>query len=746
MTADGVVAWMDVGGVGRRLASTSRLVTGALLVCTLASIASVSAGVGDASAAVLAPMSLSSGSDVPRQHSLLDGRAWEMVSPVEKNSSIITAIDGIPGPSAGGVIQAEEKGGSITYASNGAFEDPAGAPLTGQYLSTRAQTGWSTTNITPPLRSGAYSVVGNGGPYKAFSSNLSVGLLSNGKPPILGSSLTPDAPSGYQNYYVRNSRTGGLQPILTETLLKSAPSIESPSIFKLRLQGVTPDLMHIVFSTPAALTSNAIDNGKPNLYEWTNGQLQLVNVLPGETQGTPGAVLGEDHNGESDGLRPLSDSGSIVYFNDMSNLYARENNTSTVQVDASQEGLESGGGLFQIASSNGLRVFFIDNMKLTKNSTGNGGLYEYNFESGHLNDLTTKDLTGAEVQRVVGASEDGSYVYFVANGVLTPGASRGDCLAGNINISEFRTCNLYVWHEGATTLIATLSEDDNSERSKAQPENTGAADDWAPNIANRTTRITPDGVDITFMSNRSLTSYDNENIKTGQREQEVYVYSASSGVLSCASCNPTGAPPSGPSSIPGGTQFQTPIAIYQSHVLSDEGGRESRVFFNSSDAIVPQDTNNQQDVYEWEEEGAGSCRRSGGCVGLISSGTSGAESSFVDASGRGEDVFFLTQAELVPQDIDQLVDLYDAREGGGFPSATTSLPSCEGEDCKLSLPQAPIFGAPASATDIGFGNILAPRTAPAVKHKLKKKGRPKKRRHKARRKATKIMTAVKRSK
>ena len=80
--------------------------------------------------------------------------------------------------------------------------------------------------------------------------------------------------------------------------------------------------------------------------------------------------------------------------------------------------------------------------------------------------------------------------------------------------------------------------------------------------------------------------------------------------------------------------------LYQSRYLSDSG----RLFFNSGDALVPQDVNGTWDVYEYEPEGVGSCgpaaasgsvvyrpereTASGvvepaGCVGLISSGRIG---------------------------------------------------------------------------------------------------------------------------
>jgi hypothetical protein len=659
--------------------------------------------------------------DVGRASALVlpDGRAWEMVSPLEKNDAVITGIDGTPSGSYG-LPQAAADGESFVYASNGAFAGPASASLAAQYLATRSASGWSTVSITPPILSNSYGAVGVGGPYKAFSADLSRGLLLNGNltpiknPPL----ITTNMPEGYQNYYIQELGTdaSGFQAVLTagnagDSLVPSEP----PSLFGVELQGATPSLEHIVFSTEAKLTPNATDDGYHNLYEWSDGQLQLVNF-------TPNAFLGERHNGTTGGLHPISDNGSVVYFTDEENLYARVNGASpAIQIDASHEGLESGEGLFQTASSDGTRVFFTDKNRLTSDSTAIPeeavrDLYEYDLTSGQLSDLTVEDAEGAGVKGVLGASEDGSYVYFVASGVLATGATPG-------------CCNLYVWHRGTpgdtTEFIAALSPNDESEAIKNRTENVGSADDWFPTVANRTSRVTPDGLNLVFMSEESLTGYDNRNAETGQREEEVYDYNAGTGVLHCASCNPSGAAPRGVSNIPAGTQFEGGQAIYQSRVLSDvEGG--ARVFFESSDALVPQDTNGERDVYEWEEDGRGSCHSSGGCVALISSGTSGSESSFLDASANGSNVFFLTAAELVPQDTDQLLDVYDAREGGGFPSPPAAPPACEGEACAAPVSQAPTLGEPLSASYAGLGNPPPPPpvSKPAVKPKHKK-SRPK---------------------
>lgn len=73
------------------------------------------------------------------------------------------------------------------------------------------------------------------------------------------------------------------------------------------------------------------------------------------------------------------------------------------------------------------------------------------------------------------------------------------------------------------------------------------------------------------------------------------------------------------------------------------------MFFNRPDRLVPGDINAQEDVYEWEPSGTGSCSSSSGtfsgstegCLALVSSGVAAGESGFLDASETGGDVFFL---------------------------------------------------------------------------------------------------------
>jgi hypothetical protein len=136
---------------------------------------------------------------------------------------------------------------------------------------------------------------------------------------------------------------------------------------------------------------------------------------------------------------------------------------------------------------------------------------------------------------------------------------------------------------------------------------------------------------------------------------------------------------------------------------------DGHVLFNTTATLVPQDVNRQADVYEWEN----------GAPHLISAGTSEAGSSvFADASANGNDIFFTTGQSLVPQDEDEISDVYDAREDGGFPPPPK--PSCANEEpCPGTITPPPALGGvPASATFSGTESLPpAPQNGPSAKPK-----------------------------
>ena len=258
----------------------------------------------------------------------------------------------------------------------------------------------------------------------------------------------------------------------------------------------------------------------------------------------------------------------------------------------------------------------------------------------------------------------------------------------------------------------------------------------SPFPVNRSSRVSADGGQAVFMSESSelaeeVAGYDNTDAVSGEADAEVYLYDAKEEELHCVSCNPSGARPQGTPLKKDNEKAWTAASIrgwetqwYPTRVLA-EGGE--KLFFNSFEALVARDTNGKQDVYEWERadskkecEELGAERfapAEGGCLSLISSGQSSTDSELVDSSADGRDVFFSTDSSLVPQDYG-LVDIYDAREGGGFPPPEPPRPECEGEACQ-SPPAPPREQTPASLGFEGQGNVTE--TAKPHKHKHKHK-------------------------
>jgi DNA-binding beta-propeller fold protein YncE len=683
-------------------------------------------------------------------------RAWELVSPPDKYGALIETIG------EKGVIETANDGNAITYLTNAPTEAyPEGDSNEVQVLSTRGSAGWTSQDIAVAHEAATGAAVGPGEEYPYFSNDLSLGVVQ-----LLGGFVKQlSGEASEQTPYLRKNYAGPdghrcssecYRPLVTGKVGYAnvpagtefgeeglcAHSLSGPLLLECgpTFRSATSDLSHIVLSSRIPLTPEA---GSQALYEWAGGRLTLVSILPdGTSASNPEIGPGSGnhvarHSISADGSRIVWQSNSVLYMRDI----VRE---ETVQLDAAESECESsecgkGNGVFQIASADGSKVLFTDAQRLTREagaSQGHADLYECEMVETagklkcRLSDLTPRSAGGEEagVQGgVVGASDDGSWVYFVADGVLAPGAEPGTCEGRKRDA----TCNLYVRHGGETRLVAVLSGEDRP--------------DWAeallPGLVGLTARVSPNGEWLAFMSQRSLTGYDNRDAVSGHLDEEVYVYHASAGAaLVCASCNPTGARPHGAeygplragrgglvggsetwestqwlaANVPGWTPYESSTALYQSRYLSDSG----RLFFNSSDALVPQDVNGTQDVYQYESPGEGECtaasvtfsERSGGCVDLVSSGTSATESAFLDASESGGDVFFLTAARLASQDADASVDVYDAQECIGtspcFPSSAAQSPPCTTEtSCRPApTPQPSAFGVPASATFAGAGN------------------------------------------
>jgi hypothetical protein len=576
---------------------------------------------------------------------LPDGRAWEMVTPPDKGGAPIQALGQVLG---GGDFQAAADGDSLTFSSTASFGAAQGAPPVSQYLSVRGANGWATANISTPTAAGAYGTAPAGSPYRLFSPDLTQAVM------------------------LSERRCGEAEPCPGFYSLRDGAGAQlaaTPAAAGLRLVGASSDLSVLILSTCAALTADATeaplgggcDPARPNLYRWSGGALTLLNLLPGESQGAPGATL----------AAPLGAiSANRAYFTHAGNLYLREGN-QTVQVD---EAL-GGGGDFEAASADGSVAY------LTKG----GHLYRYQAPGGALADLTP----AGEVLGVLAAASDGSRVYYAT------------------------AAGIFMRQGATTTTIATGPE-------------AAQSSDYPP--ATATARLSPDGTHLAFLSVAPLTGYDNRDADTGAPQSELYLYDVTTTTLTCASCDPTGERPLGPSTIPAPLAAGPAApALYVPRSLAADG---RRLFFDSSDSLALADSDQKPDVYEWEAQGVGGCARAIGCLALISRGRSSAGSAFVDASSSGSDVFFLTEDSLVGSDTGA-ADVYDAREGGGIPEAPRPI-ECAGDACQF-LPSEPEDPGPGTLNASGGNPALriqgeAKPTCP--KGKVRKRGRCMKKKHK----------------
>ncbi|HYB24026.1 MAG TPA: hypothetical protein VED41_09535 [Solirubrobacteraceae bacterium] len=702
---------------------------------------------------------------------LPDCRAFERVSPAETGGLDAVTLEPME-PEQSSACEADQTC-TLAYMNIGAsFAGALGNELLNAYLATRTAAGWQTTPLSPPTP----QAPPDSSPRitYAFSSDLSEAVLrvplqqlTEDAPPNVYNLFLREPAGAYSLV------TSVAPPEPPASGCGSCFEVEDVPVFA----GASSDFSHILFEANDGLEgapSGEIEvDGEPrhieNLYEAAGGRVRAVGVLPDGTIAAHGASAGAGLSviGEQGGEleHAISQNGERVLFTAEADggapapqqagkpeLYDRIDGASTVELSAPAAGARPGecetqAGMcdpepaqFWAASADGSAVYFTSKAALTSASfTGpeeslearhkkekahepvaNPGddLYRYDLDGGGLTDLTAdagnvEDPDGADVLGVVGASEDGSYVYFVAAGHLGETAPRGQVEP---------LPNLYVWHEtaegaGSVRFIATLAPPNEGERKSIEKMRTGAAFsynsdilDWSEDPRASQAYVTPNGTHLAFMSVEPLTGYDNRQtvIEGGKERQvadhEVFEYSAETGQLVCASCDPTGAEPRGSAFIGASLTERASTPFHQPRSLSDDGGR---LFFSSPDPLVTGTAGGTDKVFEYED----------GAAQLISGAQAGEKAVFLDAGASGDDVFFATREQLEPGDSDELMDVYDARVDGGL-AAPASQASCQAGACEpapgsLSPSQEPFPTLPGSASFEGPGNLSATAAKPA---------------------------------
>jgi WD40-like Beta Propeller Repeat len=638
---------------------------------------------------------------------LPDCRAYEQVSPVDKNG--VNAVGGL------GIVQASPDGARVAYASEAPFPQATGSQGgTPFYLSARSLTPeWSTFGLTPPTEPGPVRDEHQQNYISGSTEDLTRTVVVEEE-----QALAPGATSGKPNAYVRDNATGAYQ-------LLAGDLAQPPLIY---LADATPGGTHIIFETREELAVTSGPKAAPgvtNLYEWDETKapaerLSVVGVLPasegGEAPAAGSHAGGAGATTNSPTHNTISQDGSRVFFTDAGTerIYMRMPHAKP----AVSIPISAGAARWQATTPTGSFVFYAEGSELYR---FNVDVFEESAkpEPEALSEAREQITSGAEgVEEVLGVSDDGTYASFVALGVLAINTREYTNTKGETVVEKALTGahNLYQWHEGAPSPVFVAGF--------------GVANGSEGNGA----RVSADGKTILFASDTPLTGYPNgasceENGGLrGEPCNEYFRYAADTGRLSCVSCSPAQTSVTAEPFMIRRDQSLTVgpkqlVRNFATRNLSDDG---TRVFFETEEALVPQDQNHQNDVYEWEAQGAGSCTPtstspdpvSGGCLYLISTGQSAQTSYFGDASADGSSVLFFTLQPLVSQDQDNNQDIYDARVSGGISAqnAPPPVPPCSGDACRGAGEAPPVSPAPASGSLSGTGNFAAlPPPAPPKK-------------------------------
>jgi hypothetical protein len=711
----------------RNLSPTVGAALAALLLVALALAALVPAAASAEEACPNASLRFGPSANLP------DCRAYELVTPaVKEDNSYIYRAYGF----ASGEHVFFTSILPLPGAKNGSEQHA---------LSSRTPAGWITTPLTTAQGPGNYP--GEESAEVSFTSDFSAAFADS---PY---AADPRDQNRYTDVYRIGIPSGSAS---IESLPDTGPMTEElygysegEEAFQLGsfTAGNSADGSHVFFETLARLptapgTPADTSADGAELYERYDEHTYVVGVMPdgsvapcgaevGDGGGTP---IGSSYNNVRGGA--VSPDGSNVVFHtfaagglstpecphsfhsitpserQIGGLYLREDN-GTPQAKT----VELPGKFYLGRTADGLTVL----------STGGPGgrtaegepIYEYNVPTGQVTTVGHGSL--------LAYSDDGSVVYYLTH-------SREE------EPYETSETQLEVYDHGVTKTVPGAG----SEYAGGSYEQDNTLIGYR---VNELPVATPDGSKILFLDRADLAGYDTFGPTCAEGRpgdcREAYIYDLSSGSLTCVSCNPSGAPPLANAAL---YKVTFAVGLFPSltpPLLSEDG---SRAFFETDEALVPQDTNGVSDVYEWEN----------GHIYLISSGQGGEYgqsgskgyglsslgSSLVGASSNGDEVFFETADRLVPQDEESSRAIYDARVGGGFPY-TPPGHGCDSGQCQGPQTPAPVFAPPASSTFVGVGNPTWETSEPAAK--TKKVARPAKKR-KARRRGGRGKTVGKKAK
>lgn len=695
---------------------------GALLLTFVAALAPVTAraaaGEGCPNEQARAESDVNPTTGQPYSLGLPECRAYEMVSPLDKqaHNAEVSAVGPLVSPD----------GDAVGFGSEGAFAGAENYLVYGfsphnTYIAKRTPAGWTTESALAPA-----AVISKPTGF-GFNGDASLDLATLDTCGEVAD--VSGAAGGSPDFACARREADG-----TWTKTPSYPDLTGEQGSEpVHIWGSSSDLSDIVWQPEGGLLpGDDVPGGSGALYETTglgaaSPQLRMVSV---NDEGTPlttdGGALGPYLGGarqspivEGSTYQAISADGQTVYFTaepaggGCLTLYARTGDFAGGTPTAPTTVEIGCGATYVGASADGSRVFFTTSQPLAasdRDSTSD--LYEYDFDlpagrryiqisAGGLGDPSPGAGAEVGIGNLAALSADGSHVYFTSDAVLTtlPNGNGEHAVDGAGNLYGYDT----------------------------ETEQTKFVADTAFAGYRSGVQVTPDGRYLVFPTSAHLSPEDTNS------GTAIYRYDFQTGDLTWLSHPAPGfaaldqgddatLPPREGAILPVGLGgYDAAMAFFgdAKRAVSENG---EYVIFTTSEKLQADDLGGAPQVYLWHD----------GTVSMISDGQAPGVSEPPGMSASGADVVFTTDTQLVGQDTDELVDVYDARIDGGFP-APTPEPSCAGEACQGAPSSGPVFSAPATQSFTGGGNLTPGSTAFPAPTEPKPKPKPLTRAQKLRR-------------
>jgi hypothetical protein len=354
----------------------------------------------------------------PGQGFLPHGRAWEMVSPADKNGGYVAAGTGRTRVASGGDV-------AEFYSVTG-FGEPEGTGIVVEYISQRStdpdpgDSGWSTHPITPRQEGQSQPTLfaGDEAKYAAFSEDFSRAAFFSISP-LTEAPTVSEVYNVYRRDNVLDPGPGSFE-LLTNCLPSPAGPCdpEAPLIVPVLNQllrvstvvGASTDLSHVLLWSHLRLTNDAPAQGPVRVYDATGGAPRLASVLPtGSTaqNAVPGRMARfrhyTPHTISADGNRIFFVANNADFNIPLSKtvntgqLYVRINANSTVQLNTSERTAPATpqDAEYWDASVDGTRVFFTSTEPLTDDApAGPAKLYMWKQAGDDETQSVEVDATG----------------------------------------------------------------------------------------------------------------------------------------------------------------------------------------------------------------------------------------------------------------------------------------------------------------------------------------------------------------